>query len=78
MSVISGQTTTNSILKSSVHSRNSLLANSGSRVRFQLPNSSDIKNVLNGFLKGDHVKQYDEILCTLRDSDLKVINCLVC
>lgn len=64
MSVITSKSSLLSILKTSSGTpRNSL-----NRVRFQLP--SNIRNIFLDFKSGANTKEYENLVCTIRDSEI--------
>lgn len=70
MSVVSSRVSTiSSILQSGVRAQ---ILGQQNRVRFKLPN--DLKIVLNNYETGVDRKSYEELICILRDTDVKVSN----
>ncbi|CAG9773105.1 unnamed protein product [Ceutorhynchus assimilis] len=63
---------TPSILKksSSLKRRLTSLVQTPSKVRFQLPHSQKVKNILEAYIKNQETKEYLSLVCLIRDAEL--------
>lgn len=55
-------------LKSTLN--NSAKFNTPSKVRFVLPHSKKVKNILKDYTKNNNVRDYENLVCLIRDSEL--------
>ncbi|XP_044755622.1 RNA polymerase I-specific transcription initiation factor RRN3 [Coccinella septempunctata] len=72
MSLCSGHTLTPSILKksSTIQERIQSTPKSTTKVRFVLPHSQNVRKILRDFLKHNNTKDYQHLICLIRDSEL--------
>lgn len=72
MSICSGASLTPSILKkpATIQERIKSASRSTAKVRFVLPHSQNIRKILKDFLKNGNAKDYHQLICMIRDSDL--------
>lgn len=72
MSVISGNLTMSSILKSNKTTINERMTKTPSKVRFQLPHTQNIFSILENYSNRSNVKPYFDLVNVINDSDLSV------
>ncbi|XP_044732243.1 RNA polymerase I-specific transcription initiation factor RRN3 [Chrysoperla carnea] len=70
MSVISGNLTMSSILKSNKTTINERMTKTPSKVRFQLPHTQNIFSILENYSNRSNVKAYFDLVNVINDSDL--------
>lgn len=72
MSVCSRRSIGSSILKKTTTIKDKIVANglAPQRVRFQLPHEQNVRNILRNYLKEGERREYENLICLIRDSEL--------